>query len=292
MKRIRYVGEAALAVAGYAMLRVMPLDKASDFGGWLARKLGPHLRVHRVAQHNIATAMPQLSEAQRANIMRGMWDNLGRIFCEYAHLSTRRFASRIAIASGQEYVKQALESKRSIVFISAHIGNWECLPVAAHRQQAPVHLLYRPANNPLTEWLVQKLRTPHSPHLHAKGMKGARAVLQALKKQQHVALLMDQKANDGIAVDFMGTDAMTTPSAAQLALKHQVILLPCYCLRGKGAEFAIHIEAPITWEQQPTRAQTIRHITERINSRIEAWVRANPSQWFWVHKRWPHSTQA
>lgn len=289
MKPVRHALEAFFALLIYGILRALPLDVASAFGGWVASRLGPCSKVHRVAQHNLHMAMPELSGAEQHTLLQQMWEHMGRIFGEYAHLPTRTMDARIHVTSGEEYLQQALREQRSIVFVSAHLGNWECLPIAANRLEAPVHLLYRPANNTIVEWLVTRLRKPYSPSLHAKGQKGARAIIRAVRSGEHVAMLMDQKTNDGMAISFFGHDAMTSTVAAQLAVKYNVVLLPCYCVRRQGAQFDIHVEAPIDWQPQATTEDTLRSITTQINARIEAWVRAYPAQWFWVHKRWPHS---
>ena len=52
-----------------------------------------------------------------------------------------------------------------------------------------------------------------------KGAVGARADHGALRRGTHLALLADQKMNDGIPVPFFGRPAMTAPALAVLALR-------------------------------------------------------------------------
>src|SRR3546814_10603551 len=75
--------------------------------------------------------------------------------------------------------------------------------------------VYRAANNPLTEELLQNLRKPLGGSHVPKGIQAARAILAAMKRNEFVAMLMDQKLNTGIAVPFFGREAMTTPRSEE-----------------------------------------------------------------------------
>ena len=79
--------QAAAAIVAYSLMRVLPIDVASAIGGWLGRAFGPHLPVSARAVHNLTNAFPDKSPTEIAAIVRGMWDNLGRVAAEYPHLS-------------------------------------------------------------------------------------------------------------------------------------------------------------------------------------------------------------
>ena len=79
--------QAGAAVVVYTLFRILPLDAASALGGWLGRTVGPHLGVSSRAVKNLSAAYPEKTPAEIAAIVRGMWDNLGRVAAEYPHLS-------------------------------------------------------------------------------------------------------------------------------------------------------------------------------------------------------------
>lgn len=291
MKKMPNICKAALTWLIYGGLRAMPLPVGSAVGGWLARMLGPTVRVHRVADHNLRMAMPQLDAQQRKQVLRGMWDNLGRVFAEYPHLNSAAMRKRILRVNGKEYLSLERFQGRPVLFISGHLGNWELLALTAQMQGTTMHLLYRAANNPTADRLVAKKRASFCLGLHAKGKKGARAVITAMRRCEPVGILVDQKANDGIESMFMGHIAMTAPSVAELAVHYNPVIIPAFCRRLKGSHFEVDILPPIEFDAFDKTPQTMRCITDSVNELISQRIQQDPSQWFWVHKRWPFSGQ-
>jgi len=274
---------ARLALALFAAL---PLDRASAFGGWIARRIGPRIGANKVAARNIARALPELTAAQQAEALTGMWDNLGRVIAEYAHLADIRDAGQIEVV-GREYVDATRDSGKPAIFFSAHYGNWELMSIAGTELGLPLVQVYRAANNPLTEDLLQSLRKPVGGRHVPKGMQAARELLKALKQNECLAIMVDQKLSNGVAVPFFGRDAMTAPAVADLALRSGCPVIPIYAERLGGARFRVTIEAPIMLADTGNREQDIYNGLLLINRRIESWIRKRPDHWFWVHKRWP-----
>lgn len=274
-----------------ALFSALSLDRASALGGWLARKLGPHLGVHKHAARNLARALPDLTATQQQVVLNGMWDNLGRVMAEYAHLGD--LGEEIAARSdrvdvvGTEHVDAILAANRPTIFFSAHYGNWELLGLVATRYGLPLVQVYRAANNPLTEEILQNLRSAVGGRLVPKGMQAARELLKALKQNESLAMLVDQKLTTGIAVPFFGRDAMTAPAIAELALRADCLIVPAYVERLGGARFRVTVEAPIRPVKSGERERDIYDTMLQVNRKIESWIRARPDHWFWVHRRWP-----
>jgi KDO2-lipid IV(A) lauroyltransferase len=287
MKIIRYYIEAFFTLFAYLCLRLLSLEAASAVGGFIARTLGPHVKVHKVAHQNMAMALPHLSETERQAYLMRMWDNLGRVFCEYPHLSGRAIHHSLLTLEGVEHLHAARDSGRPVVFISGHLGNWELLPVISSANGMKQHLLYRPANNHVVDRLVAYMRRNYCLGLHAKGMNSARAVTRAMRNKEPVAMLVDQKTNDGIAVPFFGRDAMTTTAVAQFVLKYDALVLPAHCSRLEGVAFKIAIDSPMVFSKTGDTKADTHAIMTAVNAKIEQWIREDPAQWFWVHKRWP-----
>lgn len=274
-----------------ALFGALPLDRASALGGWIGRTLGPHFPVHRTAAENLARAMPELDEAQRREILKRMWDNLGRVLGEYPHLgdfviSGAPRPGRIDVVGG-EHIEAVRDSGKSGIFFSAHYGNWELMSLAATQYGLPLVHVYRAANNPLTEEILQKLRKPVGGRHIPKGMQAARELLKALKHDEALGMLVDQKLAAGIPVPFFGRDAMTAPAIAELALKAGCPVIPAYVVRQEGARFQIIVEPPIYLEDTGNRERDVLAAMTMINAKIESWIRKRPDHWFWVHRRWP-----
>ncbi len=283
--RLEAIGARAL----FALFRALPVDAASAVGGWLARTIGPRLGASKRAVLNLRRAMPELDEARIAEIVRGMWENLGRVVGEYPHLDKFRVyekGGRVE-ALNTESVDPLLAAGRKLIFISAHFGNWEVATLAATQKGLDVTQIYRAANNPLVDALIQESRAITGSEHIPKGWVAARRSIETLRQGRHLALLVDQKMNDGIPVPFFGRDAMTAPAVAQLALRFDAAIIPARVDRTKGDTFRPTLVPPVELPQTGDRHADTRETMRRVNAVLESWIRARPEQWFWLHRRWP-----
>ena len=278
----RYIGyplEAALVYALFGFFKLMPLDTASAVGGWLGRSIGSRLGSNKKVRRNITNAMPELTAQQVDAIVLGMWDNLGRIMAEYPHLG-KFDASRVEVV-GKEHVDAARAKGGPLLLASGHFANWEVLPVTIHRQELNAQLVYRHANNPYVDRLMQSARSPGGDRFARKGVEGARSVHGAMRKGEAVAMLVDQKHNRGLAIPFFNRPAMTAPAVAELALKYHAPLLLGRIERLNGARFRVTMLPPMQ-----TEGRSVEEILTHINATFEGWIRQTPAQWLWLHKRW------
>jgi KDO2-lipid IV(A) lauroyltransferase len=281
--------EALGARALFGLFKLLPVDAASALGGFLARTIGPRLGASKRAVINMRRAMPELSEAQIRSAVRGMWDNLGRVIAEYPHLDRFRVyekGGRVE-AIGTERVDPILAAGRPILFVSAHFGNWEVATLAATQRGLSVAQIYRAANNPYIDALVAEFRAIVGSELIPKGMVAARRSMEALKEGRHLALLVDQKMNDGIPVPFFGRDAMTAPAVAQLAMRYNAAIIPARVERTRGTHFRLTVFPEVEQPRSGNRQADTHVIMARVNAVIESWIRERPEQWFWLHRRWP-----
>ena len=281
--------EAAAAIVAYSLMRVLPIDMASALGGWLGRTVGPHIPVSARAVKNLSAAFPEKSPSEIAAIVRGMWDNLGRMAAEYPHLGEINVydpEGRVEV-SGVEYADLLRDDGRGGIFFSGHIANWEIVSLGATQRDLPLDRVYREANNRLVEWLYQHGRAAVEGALIPKGPAGARVLLRSLKDNRHIAMMVDQKMNDGIPVPFFGRDVMTAPALAELALRYDCPVVPARVERLKGAHFKILIYPPLELVKTGDRQADIAANMAQVNAIIEQWVRDTPEQWLWLHNRWP-----
>lgn len=280
--------EAAAAALFFAAMRALPLDLASAFGGGLARRLGPLLGVSRRAGDNLAAALPELSAAERKAVLRGMWDNLGRVAAEYPHLRDVRVfdAGGRVETQGLDHLDTAVAAGRSVIMFGGHLGNWEIAALAAGQYGIDVAQIYRAANNPLVDRMVARFRGTGGEFI-PKGAVASRRALAALRRGAHLSLLVDQKLNDGIPVPFFGRPAMTAPALALLALHFDCAVLPARVERLGGARFRLTIGAPLPLPRSGDRGADAATLMAAVNRTLEAWIRERPEQWFWVHSRWP-----
>jgi Kdo2-lipid IVA lauroyltransferase/acyltransferase len=286
-KRSWYRIESAAVGLFFGLCRMLPLDLASGFGGWLGRRLGPALGITSQARRNLAAALPDLPASEIDRIIRGMWENLGRVAAEYPHLRRIRVFpndGRVEIC-GLGHVERALARSRRMILFSGHFANWEILPLAARQYGIDGGLVYRSANNPHVDRMIVRYRGWPG-EVIPKEAVGRRAVA-ALRRGAHLLILADQKLNEGIPVPFFGRPAMTAPTIALLGRRFDCDVLPVRVERLGGARFRLTIEPPLPLPDTGNRASHVATLMASVNATLERWIRERPEQWFWVHRRWP-----
>lgn len=287
------IGEYArrgLYLAIYGFFAALPIDAASALGSWIARGIGPRLRVQRLARRNLERAFPEKSAAEINTILEEMWDNLGRVFGEFPHLAgVRIYEDPRFEVRGTEHLDRMRDDGEPGIFFTPHLANWELSGQAVIQRgtTAPVGVVYRSANDPAAEWLLQWGRKHMGATLIPKGAQGARRIIEILRAGGHVGILPDQKMNDGIAAPFFGRPAMTAPAIAQLALKFGCPVMPGRVERLTGARFRLTAYPPLDLPDSGDRQADILALTATINRMMEDWIRERPGQWLWVHRRWP-----
>src|SRR6202165_1823303 len=160
------IGEAAVGALTIGMLRTTryfdPVKTANLFGR-ITRLIGPRLREQRIGRANLTAAFPEKSPEEIETILTGVWDNLGRIGAEFAHLDhiwehdpAHPEDSRIEIQprTHELFAQLRLDGKPALIFAS-HLGNWELPALAAVAHGLDAALLYRRPNAALAAALTQ-----------------------------------------------------------------------------------------------------------------------------------------
>jgi len=283
LKNIQHKIEVEALSFIFAIFRILPLAVASSLGGFFARAIGKFMSANKTARKNLAEVFPEKSAAGREEIITKMWDNLGRTAAELAHLNNPKILQSIKVIGAENL---PAHGKPAFMF-SGHLANWELLACVAQKYGRITTAVYREANNKLVDKIITKIRAPRYINLIPKGRQGAVKIARAIKNNEAIAMLVDQKMNDGISVPFFWREAMTAPAIAELALRYNAPIIPARVVRTGGANFEVTIYPPIIYEKTDDTAKDVQTIMLTINQILEGWIRECPEQWFWVHKRWP-----
>lgn len=290
LEKLRYGTEAAFFFAFMGLFRILGLDAASSVGGFIGRNIFYRTGISNRARSNLRAAFPDMSGEEMERIIVEMWDNLGRTIAEYAHpdkISMHGPDPRI-VMTGRDIGDQAIKSGKGVEFVSGHFANWEVMLLAARQLGYAGGAVYRPVNNPYINRFIVRQRMMYGPQEQiAKGAQGTRRIFTILRGGKSIFLLADQKTNEGMAVPFFGRDAMTTPAPAALALKLGSLVVLATNERIGGARFRVTMHAPISFEPTGNHDRDVYLLTARINDALEAVIRERPSQWLWIHRRWP-----
>ncbi len=231
---------------------------------------------------------PELTPEVRERLARMVFYHFVRFGWEILELllAPLSLIRRKVIILGQEHVTAALAQGRGMVAITAHTGNWEYTVMGYGLQYQPVAVVGRELDHPLAALLARYFRQRGGNWMVAK-RQGLKEILRHLKLNRVVGVVIDQNtaSNEGLLVDFFGQPARTTPVAALLA-RRGVPVLPTLSRRLPGGRHLMVIFPPLPLEKTGEAQADIRRHLQLQSLVIEAWVRAEPSQWLWMHRRW------
>lgn len=272
----------------WAPMKALGPERASNFLGWLFKKIGPLLSQNKTIHRNLQLAFPEMGEAERDRIARAAWENVGRTAGELPHLpKIHPYSGDRVEVIGAEYLDQVEAADQGSVFISGHFANWEIMAAAICRRPVDCLVTYRALNNPHIDRRLNKVRHDYGIGVLAPKGLGTRELMRALAAHKSVALMNDQKFNEGLPIPFFGHEAMTAPGPSRLALKYNVPIVMISTRRVGPARFQVIVNKPFTPTQTGDRKHDLAACVAQITEHIEAEVRTNPEQWFWQHRRWP-----
>jgi KDO2-lipid IV(A) lauroyltransferase len=288
---LRNWAEYAPAWLVFQVLCWLPLPLARWLAGGLAKLLQIALpRWGGIADRNLEIAFPGASDAERKRIRGGSYQNLGRVLLVLAR-APRLDAVHIRDwihYEGFEHFARAKEAGTGVLFLTAHLGNWELSSMAHALYGHPMYVMVRPLDNPLLDAFIQRRRGLHGNVVVAK-QDAARDVLRALRANQAVGILADQNAagDDGVFVDFFGKKASATRGVAQLALRTGAAIIPGFAFWNESSSrYVLRFYAPVEPATGPKRERNVLETTQRCQAAIEKAIREHPEQWLWMHRRW------
>ncbi len=270
-------------------LGALGLERASRWGAAVVPPVASLTSAWKTASRNLRMAFPNESDSWRREVRAESFRELGRMSGEFAHMG--KFLDKYRAGElkfeGREIVEATIG--KGAVFIGGHFTDWEVTSLCLAQTDPTCHFTYRPANNPVIDKYIVETRAAFGLTLQAaKGKEGGMGLLRSLKKGRGVALMNDQKYNDGLAVPLFGYECMTADGPTRLALKFKVPLIPITGRRIEGTQFIATAYPPILLDyDKPDDEATVFAGVKRVNEFMEARICEAPAQWFWAHRRWP-----
>ncbi|MBB44160.1 MAG: lauroyl acyltransferase [Rhodospirillaceae bacterium] len=291
IRYIRYSLEALGALLLFSVFCTLPIKSASGLGCWIAQKVGPRLKINKRAKKNLLIAMPYLTEDETKKVIFEMWGNLGRVVGEMPHIrKIARWAKTGEIEIiNREYLDQYCKKGEPVIYFSGHFANWELFALISREVGVPYAQVYRAANNPMVDFLLRRLRRLEDHDIIPKGPVGAKKLISFVRDGRRLGMLVDQKMNDGIEVPFFGVGAMTAPALAQIAIKYKCPAIPIKLERISACKFRVTVFSPISKPMTGNHRKDVELMMTEVNKLFEKWIIERPSQWLWLHRRWPES---
>jgi len=243
----------------------------------------------KIAEDNLRRSFPEWSEDLVLQTARGVWVHFGGVMFDLVRILAKGPASvdPLATIEGAENASLAHRSPNGVVLITGHFGNWETHGIIHAKHFGSIGVVARPLDNPKLDQAMTALRESAGNEVIDKEHAMIRS-MRRLKAAQGVAFVVDQNVQEkeGIFVDFFGRPACTTPFAAKLAIKTGALVLPCRAVLTPDLKYRVIYDPPIDPRDFGTGDKAIRALTQAMMNATESWIRANPDQWLWMHRRW------
>lgn len=285
-KKIQHLVEYLLFLLMVRILRMLDIDKSAYLCSRIARLIGPFLPVTNIARKNLKNVFGE--SINQDKIIDELWDNFGRFIGEFPFVRTMsedEIDKRIEII-GLEHTQKLKDNNQPFLLFTGHLANWDFALRGIYKLYHQFGIIYRKANNPYIDKIIRDFRSGHNLHLISKGPKGAKELIKSLKAGHAIAMLVDQKMNEGIDIPFFGRPAKTAHAIAKFALQFNYPILPCQIIRTHGSYFKAIIHHPLEIKVSGDNDVDCYNIMLKINHLLEEWIISNKSQWFWFHNRW------
>jgi KDO2-lipid IV(A) lauroyltransferase len=285
----------ASAVGLLSAIKRLDRKRSANLVGAAMRKVGPLRKEHGLARENLRAAFPEKSAAEIEQILAGVWDNLGRIAVEFAHLDEFRVESSGSVMPDSitlspetaERYQRIRTAGKPIIGFASHLANWEISALVVKSLGFHSAVLYRRPNIGSIGDVITRLRLPLMGELVSTGLDAPLKLARLLQSGVHVGMLADQHYTKGVEVTFFGRPCKANQLIALLARQTGC---PIHGLRVVRLPDGNSFWGEITEEVEPVRDADggidVTGTTQAINAVIEGWVRENPEQWLWLHRRW------
>src|SRR5690606_23609785 len=252
--------------------------------GHLAHALGIR---RRVTEDNLRAAFPDWPAQRIHQVARAAYVNMAHAALDGMMASTLRdeeAQEMLLDGPGAAAFFEAARSGGGAILATAHFGSWELLGDLLLRRGVPISAVVRPLSGALNRRIVAS-RVRAGMHLiHPRG--AIQSVIRALREGRVVAVLSDQSvpAEGGHFIPFFGRPASTAPTLSVAARRTGV---PVFVGAARRVDHRIEFfceQVPIR-KTAHQREDVINHLTE-VTAALEAFIRAQPEQWLWLHRRW------
>ena len=273
------------------LLKIIGKKNSINFCAFIFVLVGRFTIYNRRANNNLLYIWPKISDRKRKTICLKMWKNLGKNFGEfiYLHNGDPLDSDNVKVYRLKEtksLVDKNIKLKKGVIFFSAHFGNWELGPYIINKLNVDLMGIYRKSNNTCIDRLIQRYRNKNTNYV-PKGDLGAKKSFLWLRKGKSLALLMDQKLNEGMSVNFLGKPANTATAIAELALRMNLDIIPIKIIRNKNDSHEIYFLKKIKHPNDTlSHEKKVKNILIQINTHLSEWITKDPEQWLWLHRRW------
>lgn len=234
-------------------LRAFPTGFCSDLGAWFGTVIGQrgHPIANARARALLARLRPDLTHSPQAleASLRLLWQNVGRIYAEFAAIE-RIVPEGRSLISDQSRLDDAYADDRPLILCFVHLGNWEVLgqQIAAHPlidRRRPITAVTMPPTNRAHAHIAASRRASLPVDLVPMSRRVWHVVADCLRRPRGIVwLAADEAANGRVFAPHFGRPPRIDGNLGKivrLAAATHARVLPVYSERIGAARFRSHI---------------------------------------------------
>jgi Kdo2-lipid IVA lauroyltransferase/acyltransferase len=274
-----------------ASIQAISIERCSRWSQLLASLLHHVVRLRRgLVEENLQRVFPEWSAARRSQTAHRMWHHLLLMVCEIAQARRKihrtnwhhffRFSDRATL------LRQIIDDRPKMM-VTGHFGNFELGGFVNGLFGMPATTLARPLDNHYIHKFITDFRSTGGQHFLSKD-HSANEIQKLLEAGGTLSLLADQDAGlRGCWANFLGHPASCHKAIALFTLVNgaSMIVLACH-RRRKPMSFEIVLHGIADPEKLLPEQSSVQTLTQWYNDQLEKSIRAEPDQYWWLHRRW------
>jgi len=186
-----------------------------------------------------------------------------------------------------ERAKWMMQEGRGLLMVAAHYSNFEIVGYLLGLFGFNIYSIARPLDNKYINNYLYGVRKRAGQRIIDK--KGATSLMERLiSTGSTLCFIADQDAGKkGVFVDFFGRKASTYKSIGLLAITNNMPIVVGYSRRiDNRFFFEIGVNRIIMPEEWADKEDPLKWVTAEYTKAIEDFVRQDPTQYWWLHRRW------
>jgi KDO2-lipid IV(A) lauroyltransferase len=244
----------------------------------------------KALEANLSRVRRQQEHQERSRLVRRVFENYAKYLVDFVLLRDERASDLVRSVSfdGLDEFEAAVREGKGVIFVTAHVGNWDVGAGALAALGYRVHVVADEFPDARMGRFVESTRAGLGVSTATTGKAGSR-VLRALRRGEILAIALDRPdPKKGVWANFFGETVRVPAGPARLALRSGARIMPGVVVRRRGSHcgFEAHVEVGFAFEPSGNEEQDVQTLTQQILDRLEVYISRYPEQWYMFRPMW------
>ena len=241
----------------------------------------------KVVWKNLKSSFPEKTEDELKKINKGFYKNLSDIFMESLKglsMSKNTLLKRYKVLNA-EIVDKYYDQNKSVIAVASHFANWEwgvlCLSLQFKHKSVG---LYKPMSNKYIDNYMKKSRAAWGMHLLS--IYETSKYIEIKNTEPSIYFMVaDQspaRPRQTVWIDFLSQDTACINGPEKYAKRYNLPVVYGHVRRIKRGFYEMTAS---TITENPKEKEA-GEITRTYMQLLEKFIREEPRNWLWSHKRW------